>query len=87
MKPRFSMNKRVILGLLLGGSAVFTSCTSEDSPASSAESKKSIVILFESDSHCEVSGYPKIAGLRDAINQSDTARVMAIRAPKGVSCY
>ncbi|MBQ6751496.1 MAG: hypothetical protein IJR02_12130 [Bacteroidaceae bacterium] len=75
------MNKRVILGLLLGGSAVFTSCTSDDNPASSVESQKSIVILFESDSHCEVSGYPKIAGLRDAINQSDTA----IRAPKGVS--
>jgi 2',3'-cyclic-nucleotide 2'-phosphodiesterase (5'-nucleotidase family) len=68
------MNKRVILGLLLGGSAVFTSCTSDDNPASSVESQKSIVILFESDSHCEVSGYPKIAGLRDAINQSDTAR-------------
>ena len=72
------MNKRAILGLLLGGSVVFTSCTSEDSPASSAESKKSIVILFESDSHCEVSGYPKIAGLRDAINQSDTAWAGAV---------
>lgn len=68
------MNKLAILGLLLGGSAVFTSCTSDDNPASSVESQKSIVILFESDSHCEVSGYPKIAGLRDAINQSDTAR-------------
>ena len=76
--PRFSMNKRAILGLLLGGSVEFTSCTSEDSPASSAESKKSIVILFESDSHCEVSGYPKIAGLRDAINQSDTAWAGAV---------
>lgn len=40
---------------------------------STAENDKSIVILFESDSHCELSGYPKLAGLRDAINQSDTA--------------
>ena len=32
---------------------------------------KSIVILYENDVHCEVSGYSKLAGLRDAIQ--DTA--------------
>ena len=69
------MNKRAIIGLLFCGSTVLTSCTfEEDNPTTPVESQKSIVILFESDSHCEVSGYPKLAGLRDAINQSDTAR-------------
>lgn len=66
------------LSLLLGGSMVFGSCTFEDNPADPVTSQKSIVLLFESDSHCEVSGYPKIAGLRDAINQSDTAYAGAV---------
>lgn len=67
------MNNRAILSLLFCGSTVLTSCSFEDNPTGPVESQKSIVILFESDSHCEVSGYPKLAGLRDAINQSDTA--------------
>lgn len=66
------------LSLLLGGSMVFGSCTFEDNPADPVTSQKSIVILFESDTHCEVSGYPKLAGLRDAINQSDTAYAGAV---------
>ena len=68
--------RRSLPGLVLGVSAAVASCTSEDNPAgpvSPVAPQKSIVILYESDSHCEVSGYPKIAGLRDAINQSDTA--------------
>ncbi|MBR2778094.1 MAG: hypothetical protein IKD75_13585 [Prevotella sp.] len=73
------MNKRAIIGLLFCGSTVLTSCTfEEDNPVTPVESQKSIVILFESDSHCEVSGYPKLAGLRDAINQSDTAWAGAV---------
>lgn len=35
--------------------------------------QKSIVILYENDVHCGIDGYAKIAGLRDAINSSDTA--------------
>lgn len=34
---------------------------------------KSIVILYENDVHCSIDGYTRIAGLRDAINRSDTA--------------
>ena len=34
---------------------------------------KSIVILYENDAHCGIDGYTKIAGLRDAINSTDTA--------------
>lgn len=35
--------------------------------------QKSIVILYENDVHCGIDGYKKMAGLRDAINKSDTA--------------
>ena len=35
--------------------------------------QKSIVILYENDAHCGIDGYQKMAGLRDAINKSDTA--------------
>ena len=53
---------------------LFCSCSNDDNSSGWPEKQdKSIVILFESDSHCELSGYPKLAGLRDAINQSDTA--------------
>ena len=40
--------------------------------------QKSIVILYENDAHCGIDGYTKIAGLRDAINQSDTAYAAAV---------
>ena len=40
--------------------------------------QKSIVILYENDVHCGIDGYTKIAGLRDAINRSDTAYAAAV---------
>ena len=40
--------------------------------------QKSIVILYENDAHCGIDGYTKIAGLRDAINSSDTAYAAAV---------
>ena len=40
--------------------------------------QKSIVILYENDAHCGIDGYTKIAGLRDAINKSDTAYCAAV---------
>ena len=49
------------------------SCVSDDNPVSPEVAKKSIVILYENDVHCSIDGYTKIAGLRDAINMSDTA--------------
>ena len=42
------------------------------------EKPKSIVILYENDVHCGIDGYAKIAGLRDAINASDTAYAAAV---------
>ena len=40
--------------------------------------QKSIVILYENDVHCGIDGYAKLAGLRDAINKSDTAYAAAV---------
>ena len=37
------------------------------------KAQKSIVILYENDVHCGIDGYQKMAGLRDAINRTDTA--------------
>ena len=42
------------------------------------KAQKSIVILYENDAHCGIDGYTKIAGLRDAINRSDTAYAAAV---------
>ena len=43
-----------------------------------ASCQKSIVILYENDVHCGIDGYKKMAGLRDAINRSDTAYAAAV---------
>ena len=43
-----------------------------------AKAQKSIVILYENDVHCGIDGYTKMAGLRDAINSTDTAYVAAV---------
>lgn len=40
------------------------------------KTEKSIVVLYENDVHCSVDGYPKMAGLRDAI--ADTAFVQTV---------
>ena len=40
--------------------------------------QKSIVILYENDVHCGIDGYTRMAGLRDAINRSDTAYAAAV---------
>ena len=40
--------------------------------------QKSIVILYENDVHCGIDGYQTMAGLRDAINRSDTAYAGAV---------
>ena len=37
------------------------------------KAQKSIVVLYENDAHCGIEGYTKIAGLRNAISQTDTA--------------
>ena len=49
------------------------SCVNDDNAVPIEVAKKSIVILYENDVHCSIDGYTKMAGLREAINQSDTA--------------
>ncbi len=62
-----TMKKFLVLGvmaLVLGCQAI--------------KAQKSIVILYENDVHCGIDGYQKMAGLRDAINRSDTAYAAAV---------
>lgn len=60
---------KLLLALLML-SVVFTSCQKDDEEVR-GEQKESIVILFETDVHCAIDGYARMAGLRDAI--ADTA--------------
>ena len=61
------MKKNVLLSLV----ALVMGCLA-------VNAQKSIVILYENDAHCGIDGYTKMAGLRDAINQSDTAYAAAV---------
>jgi len=56
------MKKRMILGMLTFMMGLHAGWA-----------QKSIVILYENDVHCGIDGYQKMAGLRDAINKTDTA--------------
>lgn len=60
---------KLFLFLALGVLLLTTGCQKE--PITPENNRNSIVILFENDVHCAIDGYPKIAGLRDAI--ADTA--------------
>ena len=60
--------------LLLLGLTALVGCTVSDAPVvNPVQPQKSIVILYENDVHGGIDGYTKIAGFRDAIQQSDTA--------------
>ena len=62
------MNRKIIL---LGVLVLMMGCQTK-------VAEKSIVILYENDVHCGIDGYTKMAGLRDAINSSDTAYAAAV---------
>ena len=67
---------RNILGLIVVV-LLFVSCaTLKNNQVASPQ--KSIVVLYENDVHCGIDGYAKMAGLRDAINQSDTAYAVLV---------
>ena len=59
--------------ILLLCCATFVQSCSDDDDTSTKTPQKSIVILYENDVHCDIQGYQKLAGLRDAIANSDTA--------------
>lgn len=58
--------------------AFLSSCSIHHSLFKSKKKQKSIVILYENDVHCGIDGYAKLAGLRDAIVNSDTAYAAAV---------
>ena len=64
---------RGVASLLFG--VCLTSCCSAENNSISFKPNKTIVILYENDVHCDIDGYAKLAGLRDAIAASDTAYV------------
>lgn len=64
---------KLLVVVLLAGLA---SCSGDDdNDPSSFNNKKSIVILYENDVHCNIDGYTKFVGLRDAIALTDTSYV------------
>ena len=60
------------------GFVMFSSCSTLKNGSVQTQQQKSIVVLYENDVHCNIDGYTKIAGLRDAINRSDTAYAVAV---------
>lgn len=70
------MSVRLPLFTLLSGALLFSACHSLQSTPASQQPEQSIVILFDNDVHCNIAGYPYIAGLRDVI--SDTAHVALV---------
>lgn len=70
------MENQLVKNSLFVLMAALVACSSDDNSTNSendTSSQKTIVILYDNDVHCEVSGYSAIAGLRDAIAKSDTA--------------
>ena len=63
--------KKILFALAVIG--VLCGCRSHDTLTGTSQKSKSIVILYENDVHCGIDGYAKLAGLRDAIQESDTA--------------
>ena len=76
-RMKFNVNGLWLLAITIASSFITTSCSKDETVASS-EHQKSIVILYENDVHCGVSGYTKLAGLRDAIVATDTAYVAVV---------
>ena len=70
MKQKYSLLLAIVL---------LTACSTHKTIIDNRKQKqKSIVILYENDVHCNIDGYTKLAGLRDAIATSDTAYAAAV---------
>ena len=73
------LHRSATLATALAGTVVMlTSCATVKTTPTPQPQQKSIVVLYENDVHCNIDGYTKIAGLRDAINRSDTAYAVAV---------
>ena len=63
---------KLVTILTICGASVLTSCSNADNGVDIPDkARQNIVILFETDVHCAIDGYAKMAGLRDAV--ADTA--------------
>lgn len=72
------MRKQISLIIALCAMAMtFASCSNSEV---NEETDRPIVILYDNDVHCSVDGYAKMAGLRDAIVNADTAYVAVVSA-------
>lgn len=67
-----------IFRYLLCGCIVSCALAACDKNATPGDNDRPIVIIYDNDVHCAVDGYPKIAGLRDAIVAADTAYVALV---------
>lgn len=68
----FNMVRMQVTILTICGASLLTSCSKSDNGVDNPDKvRQSIVILFDTDVHCAIDGYAKMAGLRDAI--ADTA--------------
>ena len=67
---------KMVWGLTL--LVLLTACSDSDKSSSDSDLSRSIVILYENDVHGGIDGYTKLAGLRDAIANSDTAWVATV---------
>ena len=69
---------RKSITLLAMTMALFVSVNGTSASRPPKQKPKSIVILFDNDVHCAIDGYTRMAGLRDAIAESDTAHVAVV---------
>ena len=73
------MKHAFITYLLTMAGLMLASCsTNGEHGGSQTADEKSIVIVFEGDTHCETGGYSRFAGLRDAMRQADTTHVVTV---------
>ena len=75
-----SFTSKTLAAVIACSLITLTSCRTleQQQPQPVQPRPKSIVVLYENDVHCNIDGYTKIAGLRDAINRSDTAYAVAV---------
>lgn len=71
--PNFAVMKKILFTIVT--LALFCACKNTQlfNINNKPQQQKNIVVLYENDVHCGIDGYSKIAGLRDAIVNSDTA--------------
>lgn len=68
----------ISLALALCFVSVSTLCSNKGgSVAMTTEVDRSIVVIFENDVHCELKGYSKMAGLRDAVRDTAYAAIVS----------